>query len=82
MKNPKLGKLVRNFVIEMLVYAALVIGYFLLVLRLLGDPLARLFSQNLALYAVVSLLLIVAQGVLLEAITSLIMGRLGFGKVE
>jgi hypothetical protein len=82
LKDPKLGKLVRNFVIEMLVYAVLVVGYFLLVLRLLADPLARLFSDNLPLYAIVALLLIVAQGILLEALTSLIIGWLGLGHIE
>lgn len=82
LQESRLKKLIRNFVLEMLVYAALVVGYFLLVLRLLGDPLLRLFSNNLTLYAIVALLLIVAQGVLLEAITSFIIGLLGLDQLE
>jgi hypothetical protein len=64
------------------VYAALVLGYFLLVLQFLGQPLAWLFSDNLVLYAAVALVLIVAQGVVLEAVTSFIMGLLGLDQVE
>ena len=82
MKRSEARRLIRNFAIEVLVYAALVLGYFLLVLQFLGQPLARLFSDNLVLYAAVALVLIVAQGVVLEAVTSFIMGLLGLDQVE
>jgi hypothetical protein len=82
MKRSEARRLIRNFAIEVLVYAALVLGYFLLVLQFLGQPLARLFSDNLVLYAIVALLLIVAQGVVLEAVTSFIMGLLGLDQLE
>ena len=82
MKRLEIRRLIRNFAIEVLVYAALVLGYFLLVLQFLGQPLARLFSDNLVLYAIVALLLIVAQGVVLEAVTSFIMGLLGLDQLE
>lgn len=82
MKRLEIRRLIRNFAIEVLVYAALVLGYFLLVLQFLGQPLARLFSDNLVLYAVVALVLIVAQGVVLEAVTSFIMGLLGLDQLE
>jgi hypothetical protein len=82
LRDPTVGRLLRSFIIEMLVYAALVVGYFLLVLRLLGEPLYRLFSSNLVLYSVVALVLIVAQGVLLEAVTSFVIGWLGLDKLE
>lgn len=81
-KGPDARRLIRNFAIEVLVYAILVLGYFLLVLRFLGEPLAWLFSNNLVLYAFVALALIVAQGVVLEAVTSFIMGLLGLDKLE
>jgi vacuolar-type H+-ATPase subunit I/STV1 len=81
-KRLEIRRLIRNFAIEVLVYAALVLGYFLLVLQFLGQPLARLFSDNLVLYAVVALVLIVAQGVVLEAVTSFIMGLLGLDQLE
>lgn len=82
MKNPQLGRLIRNFAIEMVVYGALVVGYFFLVLRLLADPLEQLFSSNLVLYAFLALGLIVAQAVLLEFVTSFAMGLLGLDKLE
>ncbi len=81
-KDPKLRRLIGNFAIEILIYAALVVGYFLLVLRLLGEPLEGLFSRNLILYAIVGLLLIIAQAVLLETITSLIMRWLGLDQLQ
>lgn len=82
MKDPRLRKLIGNFAIEILIYAVLVVGYFLLVLRLLGEPLESLFSRNLVVYAIIGLLLIVAQAVLLEAITSLIMRWLGLDQLD
>ena len=82
MKDPRFRKLLGNFAIEMLIYAALVIGYFLLVLRLLGRPLESLFSRNLVVYAIIGLVLIVAQAVLLESVTSFIMRWLGLDQLE
>lgn len=82
MKGSETKRLIRNFAIEVLVYAVLVLGYFMLVLRFLGEPLARLFSSNLLVYAIVALLLIVIQGVVLEAVTSFIMSLLGLDEVE
>ena len=82
MKNLEIRRLIRGFTIELLIYAALVVAYFFLVLRFLGDPLERLFESHLAVYALVSLALIVAQGVLLEAVTSFVIGLLGLDKYE
>jgi hypothetical protein len=82
LKNPEIRRLVRGFSIELVIYAALVVVYFLLVLRFLGRPLERLFESHLAVYAFVSLLLIVAQGVLLEFVTSFVIGLLGLDKYE
>jgi hypothetical protein len=81
-KNPKLGRLIRNFAIEMVVYGALLVGYFFLVLRLLAYPLEQLFSSSLVLYAILALVLIVAQAVLLELVTSFAMKLLGLDKLE
>ena len=82
MKNPKIGKMIGSFVIELIVYSILVVAYFFAVLRLLGDPLYRLYSSNLVLYAFLALALIVAQAVVLEAVTSFIMGLLGLDQIE
>jgi len=82
MKNPKIRKMIGSFVIELIIYSFLVVAYFLAVLRLLGDPLYRLYSSNLTLYAFLALALIVAQAVVLEAVTSFIMGLLGLDQLE
>jgi hypothetical protein len=82
MKNPEVRRLIRGFAIELLIYSALVVGYFFLVLRFLADPLERLFSNNLMLYAIVALVLIVVQAVLLGTITSFVMGLLGLDELE
>ena len=82
MKNPRFRRLIGSFFIEILIYAVLVVGYFLLVLRLLGEPLERLFSRNLTAYGIIGLLLIIAQAVVLEVVTSLIMRWLGLDQLE
>jgi uncharacterized membrane protein len=82
LKNRRVWVLIRNFVIELIIYGLLVIGYFYLVLRLLGEPLKQLFDDNLLLYALVALALIVAQSVLLEAITSFLLARLKLERLE
>jgi hypothetical protein len=81
-KTLMVRKLIRNFALELLVYAVLVVGYFYLVLRFLAGPLENLFANNLTLYGFVALGLIVAQAVLLEAVTSFIMGLLGMDQLE
>jgi len=82
LKTSVTKKLIRNFVLELLVYAILVVGYFFLVLRFLADPLKKLFTENLILYAFVALGLVVAQSVLLEAVTSFIMRQAGLDQLE
>jgi hypothetical protein len=73
---------IRNFLIEIVVYAVLVVGYFFLVLRLLGEYLKTLVEGNPSLYAFVALGLIVAQGALLEVVTSFLVSRLGLERWE
>ena len=82
MKNPNVKKMIGSFVIELLIYSVLVVVYFFVVLRLLGDPLFHLFSSQLVVYAFLALVLIVAQAVALEVVTSFIMGLLGLDQVE
>ena len=82
MENPRIWILIRNFGIELIIYGLLVVGYFYLVLRLLGEPLRTLFERNLVLYSVVALALIVAQSVLLEAVTSFLLSRLKLERFE
>ena len=74
--------LIRNFAIEVVIYGALVVVYFFLILRFLAEPLANLFEENLVVYAFVALGLIVAQGALLEFVTSFLLDRLGLDRLE
>jgi len=78
----RIGILIRNFAVEVLIYALLVVGYFVLVLRLLGEPLKKLFMDNLTLYAFAALALIVVQGAMLELLTSFLVSRLGLERLE
>ena len=74
--------LLRNFVVELIVYGVLVAAYFVVVLRLLGEPLVRLFHSKLVTYAFIGLGLIVVQGVLLDAITSWLLDQLRLERPE
>ena len=82
MNEQRIRMLVRNFVIELIVYSILVVAYFVVAIRLLGEWLARLFHSNLVTYALISLGLIVAQGVLLDVITSFLLTRLNLSRLE
>jgi hypothetical protein len=74
--------LIRNFAIELFLYGFLVVLYFVVVLRWLGEPLSQLFHERPVLYSAAALLLIVVQGVALEAITSFLVERLGLERLE
>jgi len=80
--SPDLRILIRNFVIELLLYGTLVAGYFLVALRLLNDYLTALFQNNLVLYAFLALFLIVVQGVLLDAVTSFLLNKIKLDRLE
>jgi len=74
-------KTLRAFFIELLVYAVLVVVYFLLVLHFLGDTLHRLEHNHRVTYAVVAVLLMIGQAVLLQNVTTFLL-RLIRGRVE
>ncbi|HZV34731.1 MAG TPA: hypothetical protein VFB72_09190 [Verrucomicrobiae bacterium] len=65
----ELKNLVKSFSIELPVYSVVVVIYFFLVLHFLGDRLYQMFLKERPWYAVLSLLLIIAQGVVLESLT-------------
>jgi hypothetical protein len=52
------------------------------VLRFLKEPLADLYHNDITLYAVLCLLLIVGQGVFLEGVTSFLVDRLRLLRFE
>jgi hypothetical protein len=68
--RPDLKGTLKSFIVELLVYAALVVAYFFLVLHLLGHLLMDIFTHHRQLYAALALALIVSQGFLLEALTT------------
>jgi hypothetical protein len=83
MKNEHLARnLLRNFVIEVAIYGVLVVAYFIVVLRLLGEPLVQLFHSNLVAYAFIGLGLIVVQGILLDLLTSFLLDQLELERLE
>lgn len=58
------------------IYLLLITGY-ILVLRLLSKPLLNLYNSRMALYTIVALILIVAQGIILEYVTATLAEHLG-----
>jgi hypothetical protein len=64
----------RSFLVELVVYAAMVVGYFFLVLNFLGNWLYGLFENDRRLYAFLALALIVGQGFVLELLTRMLLG--------
>jgi hypothetical protein len=71
----------RAFLIELVVYALLVVSYFFLVLHFLGEWLHQLQMQHRYTYAGVAILLIIGQAVVLEALTTFLL-RLIRGRSE
>ena len=69
--------LIRNLVIELVLYGLLVTIYVLAVLRWLVEPMQEMFHSNLTLYAFLGLAMMVAQAVILERLTTFLIERLG-----
>lgn len=72
----------RAMLIELPVYAALVIAYFFAVLHLLGGWLGSLHAHHTLLYALVSIGLIIGQAVVLESVTTGLLRLLRGGRSE
>jgi hypothetical protein len=75
------ARTLRAFVIELAIYAVLVITYFFLVLNLLGQWLYDLEIHRRYTYAALAILLIIGQAVLLESLTTFLI-RLIRGRSE
>ena len=67
------ARTLRAFAIELAIYAALVVGYFFLVLHFLGGWLYQLEIHHRYAYAGVAILLIIGQAVVLENVTTLLL---------
>jgi putative flippase GtrA len=81
-RRQTLRRFALTFGLELVIYGVLLAVYFLLVLRFLGEPLVRLFDDNLVVYAAAALGLIVAQGVVLDFVTSLLIRLLNVDALD
>jgi hypothetical protein len=81
-RKTQVKRTLRAFMIELVIYGALVTGYFFAVLHYLGGWLVRLETQHIRVYAVVAILLIIGQAVVLEAVTTGLMRMLRGGRSE
>ena len=70
------AKTLRAFLIELAIYAVLVVGYFFLVLHFLGGGLHWLATHHRYGYAGAAILLIIGQAVVLESVTTLLLRML------
>ena len=75
--DPSFKPLMRNLSIELAIYAPLVTVYYFIVLQFAMTPLVRLYNETPVIYAAVAIGVIVGQGVLLEALTSWLIRRIG-----
>ncbi|MCH7663141.1 MAG: hypothetical protein IH859_04640 [Chloroflexi bacterium] len=80
--NPNVRLILRNLAIEMVLYAILLIGYFLVVLQYIAEPLTNYFNNDLTAYAFIGLGLIIAQAVLLDNIVVFLIKLLGLDHSE
>ena len=67
------AKTLRAFLIELVIYAVLVVGYFFLVLHFLGEGLQQLEQNHRYSYAVVAILLMIGQAVVLQNVTTFLL---------
>ena len=75
--DPSFKPLMRNLSLELVIYAPLVTLYFFIFMRFAKEPLVRLYHETPVLYAIAAGLVIIGQGVLLEALTSWLLRRIG-----
>jgi len=73
MKKQELQLVLRNLVAEIIVYSILIAAYYFLVLQGLDIWLTSVFGTNLVWYAFFGLGLILAQAVLLDFVTILLL---------
>ena len=76
-EDPSFRPILRSIALEIIIYIPLAAIYTLVVLALAKDTLLQIYYEMPTLYAIVTLLAILAQGVLLEAFTSWILRKVG-----
>jgi hypothetical protein len=72
----------RAMLVELPIYAVLVVGYFFLVLHFLSGWLANLHAHHTALYALVAIVLIIGQAVVLEWLSTFLLRMVRGGRSE
>ncbi len=72
----------RALLVELPIYAVLVVCYFFLVLHFLADWLGALHQQHVLLYALISIALIIGQAVVLESVTTMLLRLFRGGRSE
>jgi len=75
------GKIALWLLIELIIYSAFVVAYFLIVLLFLQHWLKHLYEAHKVAYAIIALPLIIGQAALLHFVT-LTLRKLGGGKSE
>ena len=75
------AKTLRAFLIELAIYAVLVVAYFFLVLHFLGEWLHQLETHHRYTYAGAAILLMIGQAIVLQNVTTLLL-RLIRGRAE
>ena len=75
--NREIKSLFGSFIIEIFIYGGLVVGYYFLVLHLLGNWLNQIYRHDRNAYAAVALVLVVGQGLFLEKVTRVLLRALG-----
>ncbi|MDQ6622060.1 MAG: hypothetical protein M3Y86_01060 [Verrucomicrobiota bacterium] len=73
---------VRAMLIELPIYALLVVAYFFAVLHFLGDWLGHLHQNHTVLYALVAIALVIVQAVVLESVTTWLLRLFQSGRSE
>jgi hypothetical protein len=81
-RKTRVQRTLRAFVFELVIYGALVTGYFFAVLHFLGGWLVQLETHHIRAYAATAILLIIGQAVVLEAVTTGLMRLLRGGRSE
>lgn len=75
--DPSFKPLMKSFGLELLVYIPLVTLYFVIIIQIVEEPFVRLYTENPVLYSIIGTVLLIAQAVLLEALTSWLLRRIG-----
>lgn len=76
-RDPSLRPFLRSMALELLIYAPVVMVYLLLVLRYGSEGLLYLFQRSPITYTVIGIAAILAQGVLLDMLTTWLLRRFG-----